>query len=283
MNLSMCEPGTFQDRYGSESTCQSRVAANCEDSLGAPGTGATTTTETACTSALQSLSCTDVLAGTDPTACQPPVGTVAMGQPCSFNGQCTTQYCLVALGSICGTCQAAPQPGAACSVNGCAEGQVCVASSGTCQTAVTAVGATCSATSPCGPGLACVTVRTTMSCQALGAAVGVACAARNDLLPDCDHRLGLTCDTGSHKCVQDTYATAGNACGPTDGGYVDCENGGACNTTGAGTDGTCEAPAADGAACDPSGAAPCLVPAVCVTMTGSSVGTCELQNGASCH
>jgi hypothetical protein len=236
----------------------------------------------ACASALQGLSCAEVQSETDPTACQPPAGTVAMGQPCGFNAQCTTQFCLVALGAICGTCQAEPQAGSACSENGCGQGLGCVNSTGLCQTQVTTVGGSCSTTAPCGPGLACVTVHAgTTQCESLGTTVGAACTDKNMVNPDCDRRLGLTCDTATHQCVQDTYASTSETCGATDGGYIACEGGGACSTS-SGTS-TCEAPSSDNSPCDPSGAAPCLAPAVCVMMTGSSVGTCELQNGNDCH
>ncbi len=122
--------------------------------------------------------------------------------------------------------------------------------------------------------------------MAKGAAGGTACDNATRTAANCNNELGFFCSKG--LCTQLATATGTAACGPTaTDQYTVCVNGGACaNATTAAT-GTCQPPAADGAACDIVNGPPCLEPARCVFTTsdagvGGPSGTCQLAAPNAC-
>jgi hypothetical protein len=306
-----CSLNTFLNDYdyGGDTACVTRSQITCVNAFGAKGSGTTTATIAACTAAYPSYTCTNYFDGNPPTACVPPAGTLANGQPCGANAQCQSTFCATGAFAVCGTCQPLPAAGAACQVNAdCGRDLDCVkpagastATMGVC-TAYAASGAAClTYKTPCEAGLACVgddtTTGATGTCQTAGTTVGAACDASRKTAPNCNADLGLVCipamkgsEVGTCKAI--TLAMQGAMCGYTGSapvtGYVDCQEG-VCQrpTNDAGVEalaGTCVALVSDTGACSLAAGSPgCITPAKCVpSSAGAMTGTCTVPNAASC-
>lgn len=115
-------------------------------------------------------------------------------------------------------------------------------------------------------------------CKPAGATVGATCDAKQKTAPGCDREKGLYCTAGG-VCAAIAHAAATQPCGLVNGAEVDCAGGGRCVIPASATEGTCVAPAADGAACDSASGPPCLAPAKCVVTGGGTAGTCRVPNG----
>ena len=140
-------------------------------------------------------------------------------------------------------------------------------------------GAACeSAATVCPPNYACVRsdagAASTSTCAPEGNAAGAACA--NDVgAAQCNGDYGLACVKGA--CASITYAAAGSACGPVDGGAaIRCSGSGTC------TNGACVAAAMEGAACDTANGPACLPQAKCVVSDGGTGGTCVSLGNTGC-
>ncbi len=283
--------------YGSESICEMRAAAGCDDNLNAAGAGPSVAV--ACSAAMMTETCTDFFDDDPPMACIT-TGTQPTGAACGQNGQCASTFCALGPLAVCGTCQPLPAAGATClAVADCGRDMACVKpagsttlTQGTCAPWVLE-NDPCDSTKSCADGLDCVGATTT-TCQKSGATVDAACDRSQKTAAACDANLGLTCiPTGAGSSVgtcQTVQLVAANAtCGvmgtPVTS-VADCSDGGLC-VKAMPTDktGTCAAPAADGAACnaDPSMGPPCLSPAKCVpTAAGMTAGTCTMPHAATC-
>jgi hypothetical protein len=264
-----CAPLFIQVAYGDVPTCQTRFKLSVAPTLTATGTGATASQYETCAGAFPSISCDDLLERNYPTSCQTAAGTLADGAACGESAQCKDQLCRTGAGQTCGACSSLGAAGAACVQDGdCAYGLAC--NSLVCG-AYSAAGATCDATThPCDPALTCKNG----SCATPGAA-GAACAGLGQ--SGCDTLNGLYCNASS-VCAAVTVATAGQPCGLlAGGGYGVCGGGGLCKGSSGTTPGSCEAPAADGAACDATNGPPCLAPAVC---DGS---VCKITDPGTCN
>jgi hypothetical protein len=249
--LEECAPYLFNRNYADPSDCQNRLALIRAWEATLPDTAFTRPNVDACTSVLQSATCKVFLSAVPPKECAKP-GARALKAPCNSREQCASRFCATT-GYECGTCAAAPGPGAACSTdNDCAEGTICT-TLGTCQL-LGPVGATCSAAKPCGYSLNCSAAGT---CTVAPAAVGAACnsAAGNE----CDFvAKELVCKQTTSTCIKIT---------PSDSCSVPatyCVAGGTC------TAGNCVPPPGDTDACDPTNNQDCQFPALCVD------GFCEL-------
>ena len=96
----------------------------------------------------------------------------------------------------------------------------------------------------------------------------------------CDTLAGLYCSTGATPvCTALGLPKAGEPCGLVNGALAVCAGGGHCSLNIGTGMGTCEAAAADGAACDDTNGPTCLSPAVC----GATSKVCTLPNPANCH
>jgi hypothetical protein len=272
--------------YGDEATCESREAASCETSLGAPGTGATPESVSACAAALPGTACADFAAGAVPDACNPATGSGADGSACAFNAQCASAHCAVPKDALCGTCAPAPKAGDSCAATGtCGKGLDCTKDTSICVAPLPAGGA-CAKDAPCAAGLSCVgaTKTKTGTCQASGTTAGVACDPNQRTAPGCEKSVGLFCSAKSLKCEAITFAAPGQPCGAVGDGLTACTGGGVCVLPSAtATAGTCAAPAADGAPCDVAKGGACLSPAKCIVPTGAASGTCKLPDATACH
>jgi hypothetical protein len=269
--------------YGSLETCEQRVEQFCPNQYSAPGTTAppSESEAEACAQATSDQTCAQFLTGVLPPACLGHAGSESTGAPCEYNGQCQSDFCSVASGSFCGTCQLAPSIGQACdSMYGCANGLVCAYTScpidgGPCTDEERSI-----CFKPRGEGGECDNLP---DCEAPLICVGRACTS---LIPEgspcdgggCAITEGLVCatnpDGGAQTCVQEKFAPAGAECNTTASPPTFCAASGSCrSTTGeAAVVGTCVAAAADGQSCKN---ALCMPPAICVS------GTCQAPVPAS--
>ncbi len=272
--LSKCTPFALQEVYGDIATCKTRAAIPCPSALGASGTKMTTSDLEQCVQTVNAESCEEYLDNPQPSACSIP-GTVASGAACGSDWQCSTGYCELKFGTLCGTCATRAMPGQ----TGPDGGPVCLADAQCAATLVCAggkcvspgmMGATCSTPPECARTLTCIggTCQTPL-------ALGATCAAATD----CDGSKGLYCDVkGTKTCKQTGTATAGAACGVVSGGLVACTAGAVCTNFNMQGQGTCHPPAADNAPC--GAGVSCLAPAACINSTGYA---CELPNAGNCH
>jgi hypothetical protein len=282
----MCEPGTLNSVYGSVAFCETRLDESCFNSQNAPSTGQNTTNLQACTMAEQTEMCSSVLAGQTPPACEPPIGMMANGGACAFDGQCQSQFCNAPLNAICGTCAPQPTSGTTCSRTGCGLTLDCFTAGTTsvCLAPVS-VGDSCDVMHPCPTGSSCAGTEDAdgglrnAKCVAFATSVGAQCSGDGHTHPACDHRLGLVCFGGT--CEQASYADAGQPCGDVDGGAVICAVG-TCQKATNQNEGVCQANAEDGASCDTANGPACSPPAVCVTSGTGTIGTCTVPNASSC-
>ncbi len=280
--LGACSNGfLLVSRYGDQATCVARQKLVCTNSLAATATGLTPADVEACAKAIPGESCADLENNNPPAACLAVVGTEASGMGCSFGSQCATAFCLVDKTRVCGTCGSEPVVGAPCAgVGDCDKNQVCPAALGQCESPVPLNGA-CGKTAPCGSGLSCQGATAMMNngqCKVAGATVGATCDAKHVTAPGCDNTKGLYCTTQG-QCAQIAHAATGQPCGDVNGAVVDCSGGGQCVIPGAAVQGTCVAPAADGAPCDTAAGPPCLLPARCVPTSNGTSGTCTVPSG----
>jgi len=273
--LSKCSPFAFQVAYGDMSTCVMRAGIPCPAALAANGTKTTTSDLESCVAAINAETCDEALDNQQPSACSIP-GTVAAGGACGSDWQCSTNFCALTAGTLCGTCASRAMPG----MKGPDGGPECVVDAQCAATLVCGgmscvspgmMGATCSNTAPCLRTLACIGG----SCKT-PLPLGATCAAATD----CDGSKGLYCDlTATPKtCKQTGTAAAGGACGIVSGGLVQCTGGSACANVTMGM-GTCHQPAADNGLC--GNGVGCQAPALCIKNGGSL--DCELANAGNCH
>jgi hypothetical protein len=294
-----------KNKYGDETTCVSRLTAQCVKNLGAPGTGATPATVESCAQAIPMEMCSAYLGNDPDDSCLPPMGTVANGSACGLSAQCASTYCQIPAHGSCGVCANVPMAGDACGPTGECGGRgglvcqndVCVAQG--------ALNAACDKDNPCGPDLSCVGAKagTKGACTAPVAMVGATCDPNKLTGPGCDNTLGLYCSPATKQCVAVTFATDGQPCGEVSGGLVICQagtciipaasddggldasldDGGAEGGTTATKQGTCKAFAMENQACDTSGGPFCMGPAKCIYASdASTAGTCTLLDPSAC-
>lgn len=289
--------------YGSMAACQTRTAQACVNALRASGTSNDAAKVEACAAALPSESCTDFYDGNPVAACVPTAGSVANGAACGANGQCTSTYCALAPHQICGTCAPLPAAGASCQTDDeCGRGLACATptapsdggapTSGTCAQRVADGGSCLPGTLPCEAGDTCVgsneKTMTQGTCKPVGKTVGAACDGSRQTMASCDADMGLACiptakGSAIGTCQNVTLVGTGATCGALGSapitGFAVCQAGGLCQN------GTCLAPAADGAACDsnPTVGPVCLAPARCVPSGSGTAGTCQMPNSMTCQ
>jgi hypothetical protein len=266
--LNDCSAFFIQATYGDLTTCETRAKASCANSLAAAETGLTASSEEACAKAIGGGTCADLLSHNAPAACQPAAGKLATGAACGDSSQCQSTYCNLGTDGTCGACAAArAATGGNCQRDDdCPSGALC--NGGTCAAPV-AAGGSCDGTHPC---------QKTLFCR--GGTCGTPDGAGAPCTQgSCDSLAGLYCPTtGTMVCTKIALANAGESCALVNGGYTACAGGGFCNRPALSTTGTCEAPAADGAACDDTNGPTCLTPAAC-----SASKVCTIPNPASCH
>jgi len=120
--------------------------------------------------------------------------------------------------------------------------------------------------------------------MAAARSVGATCDPRAMTAPGCDGILGLNCNQMTMMCAAIAYVGDGMQCGfnAADASVTACSGGGLCVTPALSRVGTCQAPAADGAACDTAAGPLCLSPARCITAAGATSGTCQIVDATKC-
>jgi hypothetical protein len=260
-----CAPVALTVIYGDQSTCVSRAALSCATDQSVPGIGRTTGDLAACATALDTATCSDLLAGTLPGVCTNKPGTVVNGMACGSDLECVSTFCNKT--ADCGVCSPRQAAGGDCTVDGgCLSGLVCANSK---CVALAGPGGDCNLPNqPCRTDLYCPTKSGSAKCTAkLGA--GGSCA---DTDQACDLVQGAICDPIGNSCETITVAKGGQACGLGAktlcvGFVAPCSN----FLTG----GVCASPAADGDTC--GGNAVCIPPATCVG------NICRLPSAPDCH
>jgi hypothetical protein len=290
LKIATCSAELMTTTYGDEGTCETRLKLSCLNALAAASSGATAATEEACAQAYATWSCDDYLDDAPPAACAQPRGSLPVGQPCGFAGQCQTGFCAIAPGSACGACAAVPQAGASCAaLTTC--GQLLQCQSTTtllCQGFAPSAG-TCGRGLPCGAGLFCVgsSSTTTGSCEPAVEQVGASCDPTGKAGPGCDRLAALTCNSLSRECASIEYAATGQACGTVNDQTTLCASAGTCAAA-VGADAsageTCSPSAPDGAECDLALGPFCREPARCVVSGDAGTqGTCQFQSATGCQ
>ena len=267
-----CGAQALQRRYTDQPTCIARQKQTCTSAAEAPDTGRTVDSINACGSAYSSGNCSDILEANPPAVCQASAhpGKRALGAACTFAGQCASAVCNVPRGAACGTCvAAAPAAGTTCPT-ACATLQYCNLTTSVC-TAYATLGQPCDATTTaCGVGLGCVGIVNGNKgvCAMAATTVGAACDTSTATGTPCAAEEGLVCET--KQCVKAATATTGGACGATKPTPTVCLGGSRCDNA-LGDAGTCQGPAADGAACSTADETSCMSGADCVgTATGQT-------------
>ncbi|MEO8877288.1 MAG: hypothetical protein ABI461_16965 [Polyangiaceae bacterium] len=261
-----CASLFVQLTYGDSATCEARFKLSIAPSLTATGTGATPGQYETCSADIASASCADLLGRNLPKSCQTVAGTLADGAACGVDAQCKDKLCRKATDQDCGVCSSVAAAGGACVADGdCDIGLTCT--NKVC-TAYGAAGSTCDDTHTCNATLTC----NNGTCAAPGEA-GAACPALGTA--GCDLLKGFFCNA-TKVCAQIGTAKAGQPCGLVSSVYTICTGGGLCKGNTGITPGTCEATAADGAACDDTNGPPCLAPATCTN------GACKITDPSTC-
>ena len=284
-----CNPYALDEQYGDEPTCEKRQILNCMNDLAAPGTGSTADSKNACAMAEMGLNCQALLDKMTPMACSPQAGSGSNGSACAFASECSSAFCAISPGSLCGKCATAPMPGASCTqLTTCGSGLVCT--SGVCAAYVTQAGSACGKGLPCGSGLSCIgATSTTMGkCMATVGTMGAACDPTYKTGPTCSAEADLTCNTLKKTCQPIAKAMPGQACGNNVGsktaGYqqVVCGAGGAATCVA----NKCQLVVLEGSACDTVNGPDCMAPARCIGSVadgGAVTGMCEVPDGTMCH
>lgn len=275
--INMCAPVEIKIAFGTVDACIAAAKKSVSLEIAAPMTSLTPEREEACVAAANKASCSDILAGINPSECDPQPGTIAVGAACGDDNQCVSAFCSVPSGKTCGTCATAPAAGAACVNNRCPHGLTCVggdtAATNTCVKPAT-VGQACSTTQPCTGVLSCYQQKCVT-----GGDAGADCDPLAITTPPCNGLAGVVCDGATKKCTELTLAAAGGACGIVDSKFVLCQAGNYCKTAGsAAFMGTCAPQAAEGGGCntDPAKGPSCLAPAKCDT------GVCRVADPSTC-
>jgi hypothetical protein len=264
-----CAPFYVDLEHGDVAKCRSRILVNCSTSFTAPGTSATPNQLSACATAIGSTSCDDVLRRKLPSSCVSQPGALADGAACGHDAQCKGRLCRKTGDATCGACSTLGAAGAACEDDEqCDQGLVC--ENEKCVKPREA-GESCGDTEPCARTLSCAG-----GTCAVPLSAGAACKATSLEQNDCDGTKGLYCDVPTKTCATIGIANPGQSCGLVDGKPVLCVGDATCKLAGAGFQGTCQAPAADGAACNEQDGPHCQEPASCVS------GICTITDPSTC-
>ena len=256
--LAQCNPLVIK-AVVADRPCVERLRLQCQTKDPPPGSNQTSEMALACARGIATLSCEDHILDLLPATCSP-AGKLALAQPCSWDTQCATGYCLRSAGSRCGACATPAAAGASCATSKCAPGLSC--NSGICATPV-GRGMACGATIPCKHGLYC----NGATCAATQTTVNAAC--NKDNAASCSIVHGVYCHPQMATCQTLALAAPGGMCGKDPSAAL-CPLTFACTAPA----NVCPAVANDGEACDANRL--CVPPADCVA------GVCRLATADAC-
>jgi len=260
----------IQSQWGDEATCAARVKLACPPGAAANGSTLTSNAVEACVHGYEAQSCGDYLSNQAATGCTI-TGSTALGTACAADDQCASGYCQTLVAGACGICATRSPVGGACFADSDCEQTGLTCPGGSC-VPLAVLGAACDQDHPCQPVLCCSATGMCVARLRLGAA----CDPTMD--NQCDSTTAVYCNPVTSLCVQAQFSPAGGPCGnAADGTLTLCAGSGLCQSADGSTMGTCQAVAADGAACDPVNGPTCLPPATCL-------GTaCALLDPTTCH
>ncbi|MEY4579991.1 MAG: hypothetical protein RL701_4694 [Pseudomonadota bacterium] len=265
--LMQCAPSLVERTYGDLATCTARNVQVCVARQQTPDVVSSGPGLDACTQALANVECGALFDNNLPMACQFAPGARLDGQACGDDAQCASTRCARAADAACGTCTALGHAQAPCRASSdCVLGFVC--SAGFVCAAGRRLDESCNEREPCAFPSTCAVGRCS---AALGS--GAACDFSNDR---CDRYNGLACSGSPALCRPWLQAPAGQPCGSTAVGWVECYAGARCGIAAGATAGTCEGPVTDGATCVPVSGPACLSPARCIG------GVCRLAAAGEC-
>jgi len=263
--LQKCSPLLVQISYGDVATCKTRSKLGLQPALTANGTSLTASSLASCAQDLANATCDQLTTRDLPESCRTKPGTLQDGAACGADQQCQNRLCRKQAGTACGACSKLGASGTDCKINeecefglGCAGGK-CAPFKG--------AGEKCDATNRCKP---------TLTCQSgtCGTPAGVdATCSSPGLESECDLAKGVACGVDK-KCTQIQFVGPGQPCGLVEGKFVSCGGAGRCTALTGG--GTCQAPAADGSACDDANGPLCVAPARCIGKV------CKLDDPSTC-
>jgi hypothetical protein len=270
-----CFPTFLAETFGDVTTCEARLTLSCVPTVLSVGSQTTAADVQACAAALPTADCDAVFVdNAPPAACETIAGTLSAGSKCAFGEQCKGALCNVGP-SGCGSCVGRNEAGVDCSsTDECTYGTVCA--SGTCVAPMGEAGSPCVLSTPCTAPNRCAggTLTCTPPLEA-----GAFCNPNLDNA--CDSTQSVQCIPAPDPplggvCAPPTLVASG-ACGEVGSVFVACTGGGVCANVDGNGQGTCMAPAADGAPCDGNDGPLCLPPAICVS------GTCVVDDENSCR
>lgn len=266
--LNECVPFFVNAFIGDQTTCLERYKKSCAPTFTATGSSATPAQTAQCAAAAKTMTCDDALSRKLPEACRTTPGTLDDGAPCGVDSQCKNKLCRTTKGAACGACSKTGGSGSACQRDeecdyelSCVQGK-CIAKG--------KAGASCTITDECLGTLGC-----SDGVCATPLAAGAACTIKKDQNP-CSFAQGQYCHPRDKVCAQVGTAAAGGQCELSAEQITICSAGATCSISGGAVgQGTCQAPAADGATCSDTGPS-CLAPARCVN------GVCTISDPAAC-
>jgi hypothetical protein len=278
--LQACSRTAVPLRYGDEATCVSLYQDACIANIDAPGTGWTPAYAEGCAQNINSWTlCSDYINNQNPPpACARPMGKLEQGAACAVAGQCASGFCSVPLGSACGQCAPAPNPGDACATSADCGASLTCAEGGTCSTYGQA-GTACGPSQACGAGLTCVGSGSAAQafCQPATATQGAPCSFAGS---GCDINMGLVCNAEAMQCVPADIVGSGKACGVVANQMATCGSGGTC------TAGACVVGAPALAPCDIVNGPRCIggtgLGRCVISRDGGTTGTCQIPSAARC-
>jgi hypothetical protein len=259
-----CSPALLTSVYGELDVCRERTQGACERSAAAADAVGTGAGVALCATALDAVSCEDLLNNNPPEACRPLPGQRDNTSPCGEHAECTSLRCARADDALCGRCAELANEGEPCaSESDCTAGLVCTTAQ-LCALPLAERG-TCATDRPCAFPLVCAAG----TCSAT-LALGSRCEPKADR---CNAFAGEVCGPLSLVCEPLRYERAAGPCGYLDGGWTACSQGATCVESGGISH--CVPAAAEGEACSSSGPG-CLAPARCAD------GVCTVVHASEC-
>lgn len=235
--IDTCSPFLMSVTYGDRATCESRVAARCDDPPALDSANIGGTEIDACAVIYEGRTC-DQLFDPAPSECRVP-GDKDDGATCATAAECKSNVCDASGEGSCGTCATPLAEGAACGSNTvqCDFGLYCNDNTGKCDKPA-GNGEACTVEKFCAAGLSC-------NSGICGAPLGEGADCANGEV--CDFANGLICLVLSSTCAKLGVSKLGEACGLNmdTGEVTTCEADARCDSA---TD-TCIARPKEGESC----------------------------------
>jgi hypothetical protein len=270
--FSSCSPRFFFEEFGDDAFCRQDLAARCKVRASSKASGATVDALRACAHDVAHSTC-DELRRDVRRVCDWPAGTIAEGDACVFDEECTTGWCEPSHDAAfnpfpCGRCRVPKKEGEACDFYDCAPGLQCGVKQH-CERPVD--------NGACADDSGCVSWKSCIGNVCVDDAhLGERCDTDGNA-PRCNPWESLRCNErhadGTWSCVAATFVKEGESCGWDRNTKLECPGTTWCryppSSPSAPLDvnrlGTCVAYLAIGASCaDEADRFGCATPAMCI-------------------